>query len=172
MKSIIAIIFLLFSYSSIGQVEFITKSGNKAKYRIEVPVSFKERATVGANIDLKFADANGASIITVVRKLPNGVGDKRIVEMSYPTNEAIMNQLEAGGLENVSIIKRGMTTINGVTTYFQYYTSNVNGVILYYHSLNQFYNGNMIVLTITCEYSNKFSYLPYINRITNSLTHK
>jgi hypothetical protein len=173
MKSFILFLVLLLSLAqSFAQAEFTTKSGKKASYTIEIPDNFIAKEAIGANIDLKFSDENGASIITVVKKLPSGITDGQIIEMSYPSDAAVKNQLEASGFEGVNIIKRGMTIVNGINTYYQYYTANINGTILYYHSLNQFKNEKQIVLTITCEYSKKFSYMPYIFRVVNSLKHK
>lgn len=162
---------ILFFQTANGQTKFIVRQGNKANYTIEVPSSFNLKETIGANIDLKYADKNGASIVTTVKKLPTGVRDEQIVEMSYPSNAQVINQFEANGMEDVNLIKRGFITINEVKSYFIYYTANVDGTVLYFHSLNQFKNGNMINLTVTCEYANKASYMPHTFRVVNSLKH-
>lgn len=156
-KIIFVLLSLLILKTSIAQTKFIIKQGAKANYSIEVPASFLPKETIGANIDLKFANKSGASIITTVKKLPINVRDEQIIEMSYPSDQQVKNQFEANGMEDVILIKRGFITINGVKSYFIYYTSNVDGTVLYCQSINQFKNGKMINLTFTFEYANKAS---------------
>ena len=172
MKLLAILIAILFQNICTAQSTFVVKTGKKANYTLEIPKEFTAMEAIGANVDLKFVDKNGASINTVVKKLPAGVKESQIIEMSYPSDATVKEQLEAQGLEEVKIIKRGMTLINGVNTYYQYYTTNVDGTTLYYHSINQFRKGNMIVLTFACQYSEKHNYMAYINRTINSLTHK
>lgn len=173
MKSVIRLIFcssVFFSgaiNNSFAQKTFQTIRGNKANYTIEVPSDYIAKEKIGANIDLKYVNAEGASIVTTVRTLPNGVTDDQISEMGKLSDEEVVNQIEANGMENVTLIKRGFLTINNVNSYFMYFSDGT----LYYHSINQFKKGKIINLTITCEYSKKASYMPYIFRVTNSLKH-
>jgi hypothetical protein len=165
-----AIIFLALwgiQNTSIAQKTFQTVRGNKAHYTIEVPSDYSAKDKIGANIDLKYVNSEGASIVTTVRILPDGVKDEQITEMGSLSDAEVVNQLEANGMENVTLIKRGFLTINNVKSYFMYFTDET----LYYHSINQFKRGKIINLTITCEYSKKGTYMPYIFRVTNSLKH-
>ena len=152
-----------------AQNQFQTVHGGKANYTIEIPNNFNSKNAIGANVDLKFGDKNGAAIVTVIKKLPPNVNDEQIAEMSYPSDLQVVNQFENNGMQNVSLIKRGFIFISGVKSYFIYYTASVDGTTLYYHTINQFVNGKMLNLTISCEYSNKASYMPYIYRIVNSI---
>lgn len=160
-------IFLVSSTSLFAQVSFEIVQGTKANYSLSIPLNYVSKEAIGANIDLKYVNSEGASIVTTVRKLPVGVSDEQIVEMGSLADEDVINQLEANGMENVTLIKRGFLTINNVKSYFMYFTDET----LYHHSINQFKRGKIINLTITCEYSKKASYMPYIFRVTNSLKH-
>lgn len=150
--------------NSFGQKIFQTVKGNKANYTLTIPPGYSVKEKIGANIDLKYVNSEGASIITTVKKIPSGVNFK-IDDMDDANDEQIINQFEANGMENVTLIKRGLNTINNVKSYFMYYTDGT----LYYHTINQFKNGKIINLTFTCEYANKSTYMPYIFRVVNSL---
>lgn len=152
---------------STAQKSFQTVRGSKANYTLEIPSDYYSKEKIGANIDLKYVNSEGASVITTVKKLPDGVSDRQIDDMNDATDNQIINQLEANGMESVTLIKRGFLTINNVKSFFMYYTDGT----LYYHSITQFKNGKIINLTYTCEYQKKSSYMPYIFRVTNSLKH-
>lgn len=155
----------------IFQEKFDIQKGKKANYTIEIPSSFVAKSPIGANVDLVYVDKNGSSVITTVGTLPSGVRDEQIVEMSNLSDYQVVETIEANGMEGISLIKRGFITVNNVKSYYVYYTSSDRLSTLYYHSINQFKRGKMINLTITCEYSSKGSYMPYIFRIVNSLKH-
>lgn len=162
-------LFLLIGIVSMGQVSYSAERGKKANYTIEIPSTFVAKPVIGANVDLKFGNAVGASIVTVVRQLPVGMPDNFIKQLPNQTEYQAKEQMEASGLEDVTIIKRGIVVINGVESFYNYYTTKVDGVTLYYHSISQCVNRKMIVLTLTCEYSEKYSYMAYFNRVVNSL---
>lgn len=168
MKKILTFIllFLLVSNSSLySQVIFRLIQGSKANYSISIPNNYYLKESIGANVDLKYVNSEGASIITVIRNLPEGVIESDINQMSVPSDQEIINIHESNGLENISIIKRGFIIINGVRSYITYYRS----TDLYYHSITQFRKGKIILLTYTCEFSKKDLYMPYIYRVVNSL---
>ncbi len=151
-----------------AQLKFHTVSGNKGNYTLEIPPQYYLKESIGANIDLKFVNPEGASIITVVKKLPDGLSENSIDAFNDISDEQLVDQFESYGSENISIINRGLITINNVNSYFIYYTDGV----LYHHSVFQWKNGINLNFTYTCEYKNKASFMPYIFRVTNSLKHK
>lgn len=150
-----------------AQKKFQTVRGSKADYTLDIPSGYSAEESIGLNIDLKYADKEGASIITTVKKLPRGVTDEQVVDLNNMTDKQIVNQLESLGMENITIIKKGFLQINSMNSYFLYYTDGN----LYHHTLTQFKEGNIFNLTITCEYSKKSIYMPYIFRVINSLKH-
>ncbi|MBK8244231.1 MAG: hypothetical protein IPK88_12460 [Saprospiraceae bacterium] len=150
-----------------AQIKFHSVSGNKGNYTLDIPPNYYLKESIGANIDLKFVNPEGASIITVVKKLPDGLSENSINAFSDVSDQLLIDQYAASGLENISIIKRGFITINNIYSYFIYFTDGV----LYHHSITQWKNGINLNLTYTCELKLKTNYLPYIFRVTNSLKH-
>lgn len=153
-----------------SQVKFKIVYGNKANYQIEIPTTFKsDENKIGPNVDLKFGDLMGISLVTVVKKLPNGVRDEQLKEMAEITDEQFVYLTEADGFENVKLISRHFKSINAITSYVIQYTAWSIDETIYFYNVNQFYKGKMFAMTFTCSYSKKYNLLPYINRIVNSL---
>ena len=157
---------LLIIQTVLAQVSFKTVNGLKANYSLSIPDEYYSKTGVGRNVDLKYVNSNGASILTVVTNAPPGTSENDLIQMANTTNQDLKRQLESTGLENISIINKGLRQINGVTSYYAYYRS----TILYHHVITQLVKGKIISLTYTCEYRLKDSYMPYINRVSNSLT--
>lgn len=155
----------LFNLQVFSQVTFKTVQGYKANYSITIPSNYFTKDAIGANVDLKFANSEGASIVTVVRTLPNGVKESDIDQMNIPSDQDFIDQLEANGMQNITVIKRGFIDLNGVRSYFAYYRDTE----LYYHTITQFRKGKLINLTYTCENVKRETYMPYIFRVVNSL---
>lgn len=160
-----ASILLTFIITAVGQVSFKTVYGKKATYSISIPTSYVTKEAIGANVDMKYVNSEGASIVTVVKLLPTGVTESDIDQMNTPTNQEFKDQLEATGLQNITVIKRGFIDINGVRSYYAYYRNTE----LYFHSIMQFRKGKLINLTYTCENEKRDMYMPYIFRVVNSL---
>ena len=148
-----------------SQVIFKTIRGYKADYSISIPEKYFPRQAIGANIDIKYANSEGASIITVVKNLPAGIDEGDIKQMNSPTDQEFVDVLESSGMQNVSVIKRGFMVINGVNSYFAYYRE----AELYHHTVTQYRKGKSIHLSYTFDYSKKGSYMPYVFRVINSL---
>jgi hypothetical protein len=170
MRLLILFALIIVSLTCLAQEKFLLKSGTKATYTIQIPESFKTyTTTIGANIDLIFGDITGASIITVVRNISSDYTGDLLDEMASATIEELKNELEANGVENVNILKKGLTNINGRKTFYQYYTANANGESQYYHSIVQVIKNKLIALTQSCVNSKKSNYMPYFFRTLNSL---
>jgi len=150
---------------SISQTTFKTIRGSKAIYSISVPSNYQSKEAIGANIDIKYVNSEGASIVTVVKKVPSSFSGFDISAMTNPSDYEVVQQLESNGMQNITIIKRGMILINGIRTYYAYYQDLEN----YYHTINQIRKGKLINVTYTCNYSKKETYMPYIFRVINSL---
>lgn len=165
MVLILALLCFQFINYSFSQITFENVNGIKASYTIEIPSNYKKYENIGANIDLKFANIEGASIVTCVKQLPSGTKDSQIKDMAIPSDAWVIDNAKANGMENFMLIKRGLITINGRLSYYLYYTFDD----LYFHSITQIRNGKSINLTYTCDYSKKANYMPYIFRIVNSL---
>ncbi len=160
--------FILFTsahFNTNGQIIFNDIYGKKASYKISVPSSYTLRQAVGANVDLKYVNNQGFSIVTVIKKGPPGIKPDDIKFIVEQTNYDIKEGLEATGLSNLTILNKGITEINGHPTAFIYYTDGE----LYFHAITQFRKGNIANLTFTCTLREKNSNLAYIYRVVNSL---
>lgn len=169
MKSPLLILLTLFSTITFAQQQFTTVKGIKANYSIEVPNSYIKKSIIGKNVDLRYSDNNGSSIVTVVKNLPSGVSDEQIKVLPLQPDYMFIEDLEADGMENVVIIKRGMKIINGIQSYYAYYNCMQNGSTIYNHTITQFRKGKLINLAVTCNQNEKSTYMAIINRIANSL---
>lgn len=169
MKFVIFYFFNVILFQEVGsaQIPFQTVSGIKGNYTLDIPPNYSPKISFGANIDLKFVNPEGASIITVVKKLPDGLSENSIDAFNDISDQQLIDQFESYGSENISIINRGFIKINNVNSYFIYYTDGV----LYHHSIFQWKNGINLNFTYTCEYKKKALFMPYIFRVTNSLKH-
>lgn len=163
--SLILLLISFFNVTSFSQVKFKTIQGSKANYSITIPSNYYVKDAIGANVDIKYVNSEGASIVTVVRTLPSNVSESDIDQMNIPSNQEFIDQLEANGMQNINVIKRGFIEINGVRSYFAYYRDTE----LYYHTITQFRKGKLINLTYTCEDAKREIYMPYIFRVINSL---
>jgi hypothetical protein len=85
--------------------------------------------------------------------------------MNSTSDEQIIDQLEARGLQKLTLIKRGMIEINGVESYYAYYHDPES----YFHTITQIRNGQIHNLTHTCDWVKKNIYMAYIFRVVNSL---
>ena len=164
-KLIISFLFLLpFIPSSIAQIKFRTVKGIKANYTIEIPPNFQNQVKIGANVDLKYANDQGVSIVTTVVKLPIY---EKIEDLGNITTSDLINFFKSKGKENISIISNGFFLLNGAKTHYMYYRDE----ILYYHSISQYVQGKCINLTFTCKYTDKTNYMPMLYRVVNSFNH-
>ncbi|MCW3108270.1 MAG: hypothetical protein JWQ09_2776 [Segetibacter sp.] len=157
--------FILLTACLYAQVSFKTVYGKKANYSITIPSNYIVKEAIGANVDMKYVNSEGASIVTVVKTLPAEIKESDIEQMNLQTNQEFKDGLEATGLQNVTVIKRGLMDINGVRTSYAYYRDSE----LYYHSIMQFRKGKLINLTYTCENAKRETYMPYVFRVVNSL---
>lgn len=157
--------FTLLYLTTIAQVPFDKVYGNKGTYFIEVPKRYFPMSAVGANVDIKYSNDEGASIITVVKNLPSNVRESDINHMNDVSNYEFIEQMESMGMQNISVIKRGFIYINGVKSHYAYYRDD----LLYYHSITQFKKRKILNLLYTCEYHKKDLYMSYIFRVMNSI---
>lgn len=162
------VLLLLFSFAThilYSQVSFKTVEGVKANYSLSIPSDYFKKDAIGANVDLKYVNSEGASIVTVIKNLPPDIKESDIDQLTNETDQEFIDGLESTGLQNIEVIKRGLLIINGVTSCFAYYKDNK----LYYHTITQFRKGKLINLTYTCENDKRELYMPYIFRVINSL---
>jgi len=167
MKKVLFLLILnLFSLCNLNaQVSFKTVYGKKANYSLTVPSNYVVKSATGANVDIKYADKYGASIITVVRNMSAGVSDSDIDQLNEASYLDIKESLESTGLQNITVINKGFVYINGRKSFFVYYKD----YNLYYHTITQFRKGKLINLTYACKNSRRDTYMPYIFRVVNSL---
>lgn len=163
--SFIGSLILSFTIGIVAQVPFKTVYGSKANYSISIPNDYEVKVSIGTNVDIKYVNSEGASIIVVVNNLPYGTKESDIEQLDIPSAQEFKTQMEANGLQNVTVINKGFLNINGVNSYFTYYRDND----YYYHSVTQIRRGKLINLLYMCLYSSKTKYMAYINRVINSL---
>ena len=155
----------LMNFNAKSQMLFNKVFGKKAAYSIEVPKQYYTKEAIGANVDIKYINSVGASIITVVKTLPSDIRESDINHMNDQSDYEFIDEMEAMGMQNISVIKRGFIYLNGIKSHYAYYRDNN----LYFHSITQFKSHKILNLTYTCEYQNKDSYMPYIFRVVNSI---
>ena len=165
---VLIILSLIYYLNSSAQISFLKISGKKANYSIEVPGDYYIKSAIGANVDIKYINSDGASIITVVKNLASDVRESDINHMNDPSDFEFVEEMEAMGLQNISVIKRGFLYINGNKSHYAYYRDNY----LYYHSITQLKNRKILNLTYTCEYRSRDLYMAYIFRVVNSIRWK
>jgi hypothetical protein len=156
---------LLFGEGLKAQASFKTVRGTKANYTISIPSDYQPKSAIGANVDLKYANTEGAGIIVVILKLEAGTKSDDVVIMNSTTDSQFVEQLEARGLMNVRVIKRGFIDINGIKSYYAYYRDDE----IYYHTITQFIQGKLLNLTYSCLYPQRDLYMPYMFRVMNSI---
>jgi len=166
-KLFLVIILIALWYNSYSQVvSYRTTHGAKANYSIEIPSNYSPKEAIGRNVDLKYVNSEGTSIVVVVAPVNNGSSSEvDIEEMMNISDEKWKDMLESRGMENVTIIKRGILKINGVKSYFTYHKNSE----LYFHAIMQIRDNKFVTLTITCFYKDKGLNLAMINRVVNSL---
>jgi hypothetical protein len=152
-------------FSLSGQIVFNDVYGKKANYKISIPSNYIKSDAIGANVDLKYVNNQGFSIVTVIKKAPTGTKPNDIKFILQSTDYEIKKGLEATGLSNLTILNKGLTEIDGHPSAFVYYTDGE----LYFHGITLFRNGKVINLTITCTFRERNSNLAYIYRVVNSL---
>lgn len=166
MKSFLMLI-LAFAlcFNTYAQHSYIIANGIKANYSISIPTNYYKKETIGTNVDLKFINSEGASIITIIKSIPKTNSKNNINQMKNISNEDFINELSFGGTETVEIIKRGFSIINGINSFILDYKDSE----IYTHSVMQYRNNKSILLIYTCPISKKSSYLPFIYKVSNSL---
>ena len=148
-----------------AQQSYKTVKGIKLNYSLTIPSNYDKKEAIGTNVDLKFVNQEGASIIIIVKNIPTTNSKNDIFQMNNISNEEFVNDLSFGGTEEVEILKRSFTLINNVNSFILDYKDSE----LYTHSIMQYRNGKSILLNYTCPVNKKSSYLPYIFKVSNSL---
>jgi len=165
-KYLIILVVIIFNKSnSFAQETFDKVNGIKGNYSLFIPSSYSKKETIGTNVDLKYINLEGASIITIVKKISNANTRNDIYQMKNISNEEFVNELSFGGTEEVEILKRNFTLINNVNSFILDYKDSE----LYTHSIMQYRNGKSILLIYSCPVNKKSTYLPYIYKVSNSL---
>lgn len=157
--------FSLFTFNLNGQVSFKKINGIKANYSITIPENYSSKATIGLNVDFKYVNSDGASIVSLIKKIDKNLGDYELNELVEIDEIEFKNQLESTGLENLKINKRGFIEIDQRKTFYTIY----NDGVTYFYSIIQFRSGTLVNITYSCLFQKRFEYLPVINRVLNSL---
>ena len=106
------------STNSLADSKFCTVLGLRASYSLEIPCDYKLQNSIGKNVDLRYADLQGASVVMVVKQLATNTPDNQIRQFENISIKELRYSIEANGVENVKISKTGFLTINGRLSYF------------------------------------------------------
>lgn len=149
-----------------------TAYGKRMNYEVEVPSRFYYKKPVGKNIDLNFVDDRGNNINVLIVSFPGLTEKVTILDLASIPDELFVEDMEGIGLNNVRVIKRGITWYGGREYYFAYYTSAISGTygksIQYHHTISQVRGNTMIMLSYHCDFNEKTSEMPYIYRVMQS----
>lgn len=138
-------------------------------YTIEIPDAFVKKPIIVKNIDLKFANSKGSSIVVVVKKLPQDAVNADVAVLSSFTNGQLVEILSAS-LDDVKIIKRGLTQINGVKAYYVDITHGKGNSMLYGSNYCLFKGGSQYTVTTTCSPKDRSKIGIYFFRAVQSLS--
>ena len=146
--------------------------GKRMNYELEVPCRFNYKKPVGKNIDLNFVDDRGNNINVLIVSFPGLTEKITIHGLASIPDELFVEDMEGIGLNNVRVIKRGITRYGGREYYFAYYTTSASGgngkSAHYHHQISQIKDNTMVTLSYSCDPIRKDREMPYIYRVMQS----
>lgn len=161
MKTIFILVVISFSQAFNAQTNDIIVQGRKESYSVLIPEGYVAKKSIGTNVDLKYVNHHGCSVVTVVREILKKDFDKEVMASDLEIKES----LELSGHENVTIIKRGTRIENGVKTYVCIFEANG----LYNYSVSKYFNKKLISLNYGVLLGFKDLYKMDAFKVSNSL---
>ncbi len=141
----------------------------KYLYSIEIPKGFSQMEIIGKNVDLKYGDEKGNSIIVIVKKLLPQEQAMTANDLLNIPNSYWETNLQ---LPNVKIKKKGKVSVDYQDGMFLHYTSkhDSESYTLYYTNYLFIFNGYQYCLTATCEDTDLAKMQPIFFRALQSFT--
>lgn len=136
-------------YTFVNSFELFYKSP-KYSYSIEIPKGFISKDYIGKNVDFKYFDAKGNSIVIVVKRLlpkEEGLNIDDLLEIPNSDWEANLQ------MTNLVVKKKGIVYLDNQKGMFLHYTAkdDTKNYTIYYTNYFFIYNKHMYVLTAACE---------------------
>jgi len=139
----------------------------KYSYSIEIPKGYSQQEIVGKNVDLKYVNDKGYSIILVVKKLPQDAKGS-IDDMSTVSNDT---WIKMSPFSEMKIIKKGSLFVDNTKGFFISYTAKevIDKEPLYYNNYMFIKNSVIYTLTTTCKQEDIYDMRSVFFRVSNSL---
>ncbi|MDC9723476.1 MAG: hypothetical protein PSN34_12000 [Urechidicola sp.] len=139
----------------------------KYSYSIEIPKGYSQQEIVGKNVDLKYVNDKGYSIILVVKKLPQDAKGS-IDDMFTVSNDS---WIKMSPFSEMKIIKKGSLFVDNTKGFFISYTAKevIDKEPLYYNNYMFIKNGVIYTLTTTCKQEDIYDMRSVFFRVSNSL---
>lgn len=139
----------------------------KYSYSIEIPKGYSQEEIVGKNVDLKYVNNKGYSIVLVVKKLPKNEKGS-IDDMMSLSDDFWINMMP---YSDMKIIKKGNVFVDNTKGFFMSYTAKevIDKEPLYYNNYVFIKNGVIYTLTTTCKPEDIYDMRSVFFRVSNSL---
>ncbi len=150
----------------INSFELYHKS-QKYGYSIQIPEGYNRQKIIGANVDLKYVNKHGGSVIMVVKKAPNA---------KAPTIEDLLLLPDSFWLKRfpypeMKIIKKGKVFVDNTNGFFFTYIAKGSDqkIFYFYHNYIFLKNGYIYTLTTSCQKSQVSDMRPLFFKVSHSL---
>lgn len=150
----------------INSLELYHKSP-KYSYSIEIPKGYSQEKIVGKNVDLKYVNDKGYSIVLVVKKLPQN--EKASIDDMLSLSDDFW--IKMSPYSDMKIIKKGIVFVDNTKGFFMSYTAKeeIDKDPLYYNNYMFIKNGVIYTLTTTCKQEDIYDMRSVFFRVSNSL---
>ncbi len=139
----------------------------KYSYSIEIPKGYSQEKIVGKNVDLKYVNDKGYSIVLVVKKLPQN--EKASIDDMLALSDDFW--IKMSPYSDMKIIKKGTVFVDNTKGFFMSYTAKeiIDKDPLYYNNYMFIKNGVIYTLTTTCKQEDIYDMRSVFFRVSNSL---
>ena len=139
----------------------------KYSYTIEIPKGYSQEEIVGKNVDLKYVNDKGYSIVLVVKALPENE-TASIDDMLSLSDDFWINM---SPYSEMKIIKKGTVYVDNTKGFFMSYTAKevIDKEPLYYSNYMFIKNGVIYTLTANCNPNDIYDMRSVFFRLSNSL---
>lgn len=139
----------------------------KYSYSIEIPKGYGQEEIVGKNVDLKYVNDKGYSIVLVVKKLPQN--EKASIDDMLSLSDDFW--IKMSPYSEMKIIKKGTVFVDNTKGFFMSYTAKevIDKQPLYYSNYMFIKNGVIYTLTANCKKDDIYNMRSVFFRVSNSL---
>lgn len=139
----------------------------KYSYSIEIPKGYSQEEITGKNVDLKYVNDKGYSIVLVVKKIPEN--EKFSIDDMLEVSDDFWIKILP--YSEIKIIKKGTVFVDNTKGLFISYTAKefIDKEPLYYSNYMFLKNGVIYTLTATCKQDDIYNMRSVFFRVSNSI---